>query len=496
MATIQNLIRAQNPYNKTFENLLLQNMQQPQNNLPTQDKLTWQDIYSQRPTITTSQEPYKGPPKPYNIADIASYWKKGETGKKPSTFQALLKSLGTFLNTKEGMNLIGLGTLMTGGSPYMAQAFSRQGEQITAQNQAQQAAYDKYIQGLRDTATKYDLKAMGLVDKGINLGGLRDLKVPEGFEIYRYDALGRPLLKKKDKTSDKVYMIDEKGITELGEVPKGAITYKAPTKPETLAKATAAKTKAKLKAEKGRKILPANEAVELGDTQTSIEILDNLSRNIPNIKGLTFTPFDKVKALNPFDTGAQQMNQLIATTKQIIGKGLEGGVLRAEDEVKYEKIIPKLGDTQPVLNAKMEQLRDILIKRYDNKKASYENAGYDVSNFTAGFSEFEPIGQSKIKYSQEDLEYTAQKYGLTVKRVKQILGVDLEPKSKRTYTQADLEYTAEKYGLTVEKIKEILEIAFEPIVKRTRTYTQKELEYAARDAGLTVEKVKEILGVE
>ena len=68
----------------------------------------------------------------------------------------------------------------------------------------------------------------------------------------------------------------------------------------------------------------------------------------------------RLRGLNPFDTDAQRFESELRLTRQIIGKALEGGVLRKEDEAKYAAIMPNRGDTDAVAREKIEFIkRDI-----------------------------------------------------------------------------------------------------------------------------------------
>jgi hypothetical protein len=68
-------------------------------------------------------------------------------------------------------------------------------------------------------------------------------------------------------------------------------------------------------------------------------------------------------AANPFNTDAQSLRANIARVKQVIGKALEGGVLRKEDEVKYQKILPTLNDTDAVAQAKINAISSDLQRK-------------------------------------------------------------------------------------------------------------------------------------
>jgi hypothetical protein len=74
---------------------------------------------------------------------------------------------------------------------------------------------------------------------------------------------------------------------------------------------------------------------------------------------------------------------VIDRVKQVIGKALEGGVLRKEDEYKYTKILPTIQDTPEVAKVKLDGLKDALILRRERLLESLDDAGYDVSEFYA-----------------------------------------------------------------------------------------------------------------
>lgn len=75
---------------------------------------------------------------------------------------------------------------------------------------------------------------------------------------------------------------------------------------------------------------------------------DENGSNIPVIGNLL--------AKIPGNTNAQTLQADVARVKQVIGKALEGGVLRKEDEEKYAKILPTLNDTDAVAQYKIKQI--------------------------------------------------------------------------------------------------------------------------------------------
>jgi hypothetical protein len=86
-----------------------------------------------------------------------------------------------------------------------------------------------------------------------------------------------------------------------------------------------------------------------------------------------------------FGVGADAKGRqaVIDRVKQVIGKALEGGVLRKEDEYKYTKILPTIQDTPQVAKVKLDGLRDALTLRRERLLESLDDAGYNVSEFYA-----------------------------------------------------------------------------------------------------------------
>ena len=128
--------------------------------------------------------------------------------------------------------------------------------------------------------------------------------------------------------------------------------------------------------------LTTGAAENLSGTYQGIGQMKDLKDVINKLPGRITTPgIAQAAALNPLDTDAQAFNQYVKTYKQVIGKGLEGGVLRKEDEYKYDQIIPKMGDTKAVLMKKANQLQNMLESKYNTDLDFYAKSGYNVNNF-------------------------------------------------------------------------------------------------------------------
>jgi hypothetical protein len=103
---------------------------------------------------------------------------------------------------------------------------------------------------------------------------------------------------------------------------------------------------------------------------------------------------------------AKQRQAVIDRVKQVIGKALEGGVLRKEDESKYARILPTIRDDPRVAKTKLEGLRDALTLRRNRLLESLQDAGYDVSGFDErGVEMVSPTGERLTVRSADVAHY-------------------------------------------------------------------------------------------
>lgn len=90
---------------------------------------------------------------------------------------------------------------------------------------------------------------------------------------------------------------------------------------------------------------------------------------------------DAVTNLTGFGVDAKQRQGVVNLVKQIIGKGLEGGVLRKEDETKYSKMLPTMSDHPDVVQTKIKNLSSTLDQKRSTLLDALSDAGYDTSRF-------------------------------------------------------------------------------------------------------------------
>jgi hypothetical protein len=130
--------------------------------------------------------------------------------------------------------------------------------------------------------------------------------------------------------------------------------------------------------------LTTTAAGQLGELESSYKLADTLTGVVDTYKD-KMGPFGgRVNAANPYDTNAQAFQSQMKLSAQVIGKALEGGVLRKEDELKYEKILPQIGDTPEVAKKKIENVKALLKQKYATMKTNFEGSSPD--GLTPGMS--------------------------------------------------------------------------------------------------------------
>lgn len=135
----------------------------------------------------------------------------------------------------------------------------------------------------------------------------------------------------------------------------------------------------KAKAAKASGAVPLNSTAAgvVADTQTGLRALGDLSNSITN-SSANSPLLGGLRALNPYDTNAQSLQAQVATAKQIVGKALEGGVLRKEDEAKYAKLLPTMRDSDAVAQFKIQQLQQLIGSRLNDYLSSLGASGGGV----------------------------------------------------------------------------------------------------------------------
>lgn len=129
-----------------------------------------------------------------------------------------------------------------------------------------------------------------------------------------------------------------------------------------------------------RDISKLNEAKNLSSVTSDLnQIIDKYSDIMGPIEGT-------IRSNNPYDSKAKFFDADLRRSRQIIGKLMEGGVLRREDERKYEEMLPKLSDKPDVARYKARQMGDFLNTQYSNHVKMLGEQGFDTSGLNDGTS--------------------------------------------------------------------------------------------------------------
>lgn len=139
--------------------------------------------------------------------------------------------------------------------------------------------------------------------------------------------------------------------------------------------------------EQGRQVT-SGDAGDIAEFNTALDDLAMLRGELEG-NGATGTAaqigaalWTPITNLTGWGADAKSKQAQIDRVKQVIGKALEGGVLRKEDELKYEKILPTIKDSPELVRTKLNGLVTAIQKRQQRKLDALDSAGYDVSRFS------------------------------------------------------------------------------------------------------------------
>lgn len=134
---------------------------------------------------------------------------------------------------------------------------------------------------------------------------------------------------------------------------------------------------------KGAKPLPRQIGERLSDAANAVDQLIRLGSYLdqPEVKAISGPVAGRTLGKNPFSSTVGNFDGVRNTAKQNIGKYMEGGVLRAEDEKKYDTIIPSKNMLPDVQQNQKGELYLSLRNKVVRDLESYRKSGYDVSEY-------------------------------------------------------------------------------------------------------------------
>ena len=116
---------------------------------------------------------------------------------------------------------------------------------------------------------------------------------------------------------------------------------------------------------------------EISQTQKALADLDGLRKVIQGNENL-LGPVTGLQRFNPYSQ-AKKIQADVDRVRQTVGKALEGGVLRKEDEEKYKKILATLADTPSTAIYKIDALIGSIQRDIENYKALQSASGRSIN---------------------------------------------------------------------------------------------------------------------
>lgn len=174
---------------------------------------------------------------------------------------------------------------------------------------------------------------------------------------------------------------------------------------------SAKKSEIDIKKAEGPLPLPQSAITSLAEGGGIPKLLGDMVLTVENNSD-SFGPVQgRLSGLNPYDTKAQTIKSKAKTTAQIVGKFMEGGVLRAEDVPKYEAMLPNVSDTPEVARNKAALVADMIKQKFEDQKNAFSNSGYDTSAFDKS-----PLRKFELpEYLQEGAGKSSQPKGPDLK---------------------------------------------------------------------------------
>lgn len=109
------------------------------------------------------------------------------------------------------------------------------------------------------------------------------------------------------------------------------------------------------------------EPAQVSDLKASLDMMTMLEPTLDSYKDVLGPIGGKLKSLNPYDTRAQDFKSQMMAVAQVVGRAMEGGVLRQEDVSKYRAILPQITDTLAVVKRKIQNVKKILNQQISSR---------------------------------------------------------------------------------------------------------------------------------
>jgi hypothetical protein len=320
--------------------------------------------------LFTSLVRIRGPKEGTQMAEtIAKFSKNAEDNNPETHLKATHAALGMFLKESPELQAATWGQFKIGLDPTIAKLKLpvQLGDQLTPEVTAQlQAAHEALGEITGFKPTKVEAPKPVEVNQGATL-----VDPVTGNVIYKGEAKpDKPTNLQHVDLGDVIGVMDPVTGQIVNRIPKGQAP-KSPEKAPTLKPLTQGEVKAVTEIDSG-----------LSDAQKLREDLAKAgSTGAGSALGAAVPNF--VTEFTGIGADSKKQQAVINRVKQVIGKALEGGVLRKEDEVKYKQILPTIGDAPEVAKAKIDGLIEMLDEKRSITLENLEATGREVSKLKA-----------------------------------------------------------------------------------------------------------------
>jgi hypothetical protein len=144
----------------------------------------------------------------------------------------------------------------------------------------------------------------------------------------------------------------------------------------------------------GNRILGEKAVNDYTELQGVVEMADNLEGRITQGAKL-MGPVEGEKSRWPWAESHRKLQAEFDLVRQKIGKMVEGGVLRKEDEAKYLKILPAMTDVPTVAVDKARRFSALMRKDLSRYMENMNRAGYNVSGFADQTAQYQGSGSEE-----------------------------------------------------------------------------------------------------
>lgn len=156
---------------------------------------------------------------------------------------------------------------------------------------------------------------------------------------------------------------------------------------------------------------PAGEVAKLADFDSATEMMSGISDLLQEKEGSFGPVMGRLSVLSPWASDPRATRAQLKMASQVVGRALEGGVLRKEDEIKYEKMLPQLSDTPELARSKIEDVMNLLQTQRSTRSEQLSQVGYKVPG---GYEE-PGLGLGEQPTDQPGLEPAEKQPAINVK---------------------------------------------------------------------------------